>query len=201
MNSKKAGIGWEYLIAAGLVIFVVVAILIWGTGAFKSIANSLGFDVGLNQPQDDEAERVFVEEFSSPVLECKESLNVSCFCDLTKFSIDSLPNGYALEFSDESGSTKIVLKNNKNGKVAERWLTKIKPCVTGLNGHLTYLSDIAKDKKMKITFGDINKLRYELQSGGEFEASVSKSNFLYKREQDVFCVVLPGYTINSPTCS
>ena len=200
VKNKEGAVG-RNLIAAAIVIIVVVVILMWGGPAFASLAQSLGFDVSLPGPKDDEAEDIFSEYFIKAVQDCKSNGNSNCYCNLDDFYQKSLPNGYGLIFSDDGDDIKITLKNNLGGHVAERWVTRMEPCIVSSSGSLDPLASVAKDSTVKLSFGSDNELSYESLQGRDIVDTVSYQDFIYKKDSNTLCILRVGSINYAATCS
>ena len=200
--NKKGDVSKEQFVHIGLFILVVGGILLFSGPAIaqvKELLLGLGVDLPTNDIETQkEAKEIINDKLVPALFDCRDSKNVSCFCNVDEFAKESLPNGYTLSFSLDGSSFMISLGNQQGGELSKKWISAVKPCVYDENLKVDDLTNVA-DGAATILVGENNILSYENKEGDKFEYSVNRDNFIYKKDQGTFCIVGVGFP-TKPVC-
>ena len=200
--NKKGDVSKEQIVHIGLFILVVVGILVVATPAIaqvKELLLRIGVDIPDNGIETQtEAKEIINDKFVPALFDCRDSKNVSCFCNTSEFAKKSLPNGYTLSFSLDGSSFMVSLSNQQGGELSKKWISLVKPCVYNENLQIDDLANVANGAAT-ISIGSNNILSYENKKGDNFEYSVNRDNFIYKKDQGTFCLVGVGFP-TKPVC-
>jgi hypothetical protein len=187
---KQGKVGWGYMISGLIILIVVFAVLAGMLPMFEDLRTQLGFDVGLNPAEiesQEMAKEEFNENFVSALSSCTGSGKVKCFC-LEPGSF-ALPTDYSIDFSPEQGDIKLSINNHKGGKVIEKWISDVSPCVSTGDHSLVSLSGEAKDSTIKVVYSSANKMIYTNLNGEDISERVDNDYYIYKPNKDSLCIL------------